>query len=58
MLRCEGWDTLVLKLAARHGNGVTDGENSRIKYTDHISGVCLGDDLTILRHDLLWLGKL
>ena len=58
MLRREGRDSLIFKLAARHSNRVTDGENTRIKYTDHISGVCLGDDLTVLCHDLLRLGKL
>ena len=36
---------------------ITDREDTRIEYTDDIARICLLDDLSILRHHLLWLGE-
>ena len=57
MLRCEGRDTLKLELLVGRTERVTDGENTRIKDADDISGVGLLDDLTALSHQLLRLGQ-
>ena len=57
MLWSEGRNTLKFKLGIGSTQGVSDGENTRIKYTDDISCVCLFHDLTVLSHQLLRLGQ-
>ena len=57
MLRSEGRDTLKLELLIGRTERVTDGENTRIKNADDISGISLVNDLTALSHQLLRLGQ-
>ena len=57
MLRGEGRDTLKLELLVGRTERVTDGENTRIKDADDISGISLVNDLTALSHQLLRLGQ-
>ena len=57
MLRGEGRNTLKLELLVGRTECVTDGENTRIKDADDISGISLLNDFTALSHQLLRLGK-
>ena len=57
MLRREGRDALKLKLLVGQAQGISNGEDARIKYTDDITGVSFLDNLSVLRHHLLRLGQ-
>ena len=57
MLRREGRNSLVCEFFARHTDRISDGEDTRVKYTDDIAGVCFINNMTVTRHHLLRLGK-
>ena len=57
MLRGEGGDAGVEELLSRHGDGVSDGEDARVKDADHVSGVGLLHDFPLCSHQLLGLGQ-
>ena len=57
MLRREGRNSLVCEFSARHTDRISDGEDTRVKYTDDIAGVCFINNMTVTRHHLLRLGK-
>ena len=57
MLRCEGRDPFICELLFRHTERIADGENTRIKYADDISGIGFRQDFAVICHDLLRLGK-
>ena len=57
MLRLEGGYAGIAELFARHGDGVADREQARIKHADDVAGVGLVDDLALRRHHGLRLGK-
>ena len=57
MLRRKGRNSFVLNLPARHTQGISDGENTRIKDADDIACVSLVHNFPVLRHDLLRLGQ-
>ena len=57
MLRCESRNTFKGEFLAGCADGISDGENTRIKDTDDIPGIGFADNLTFLSHQLLRLGK-
>ena len=57
MLRCESRNTFKGEFLAGCADGISDGENTRVKDTDDISGIGFADNLTFLSHQLLRLGK-
>ena len=57
MLRCESRDSFKRKFFLCGGQGISNRKNTRIKYTDNISGIRFLHDLTLLCHQLLRLGK-
>ena len=57
MLRGKGGDAGVQELFRRHGDGIANGKNARVKHTDHVAGIGLFHDFTLCGHQLLGLGK-
>ena len=57
MLGREGGDTLELYFHSLLTNGIADGEDAGIEYTDDITCISLVDDLTLGSHHLLRLGE-
>ena len=56
-LRLKGRDTGIAELLPRHGDGVPDGEDTRVEHADDISGIGLVYDLPLGGHHGLGLGQ-
>ena len=57
MLRRESRDSLKSEFIFCSGQCISDRENTRIEHSDNISGIRFLYDFTLLRHQLLRLGK-
>ena len=57
MLRREDRDVREVELLRRSGDGIADTEDARIEKTDDVARVGVFNDRSVLRHELLRLGK-
>ena len=57
VLRLKGGNAGKTEFFPRHGYGVANGKNARVKNADYVAGVCLLDDFALRRHNVLGLRK-